>query len=184
MTHRFVAPLLALLMLAGCILVDDFSSAWNTAVPDSCTTKIAESLYYSEFRRDPEGKDISSLAHTLTLGKYHFLLLKQSAEDAGGRMYRFQVVNGIFQRFRLNPSMKKTFLKDYPNASVSFAHDTVNLATLGATETKLLAEIAGKAEYWEIEDQTLYNVLRNPLCKFEDRDLKALAEEDKPKGKK
>jgi hypothetical protein len=175
MIRRLIAPLLLVATLTGCMLVEDFSPAWKTAKPDSCTSKIAESLYYSEFRRDPEGKDIKELARVMTLGKSYFLMLKQDAADAGGRMYRFGVVNGIFQRYRLNPSMKKTFLEAYPNAPVSFRNDTVTLAQLGESETKLLAEIAQKPDYWQIEDQTLYNTMLNPLCRFDDRDVKKLA---------
>ncbi len=179
MIRRLIAPLVAALTLSGCILVEDFSPAWKAAKPDSCVSKIAESLYYSEFRRDPEGKDMKAHAKVMTLGKHQFLMLKQETDDTGGRMYRFGVVNGIFQRYRLNPAMKKTFIEAYPNAPVSFRNDTVTLATLGKEETKLLAEIANKPEYWQIEDQTLYNVILNPLCRFDDRDLKKLAEERK-----
>ena len=179
MIRRFIAPLVAALTLSGCILVEDFSPAWNTATPDSCLNKIAQSLYYSEFSRDPEGKDMNTLAHATRIGNANFLMLKQEAADKGGRMYRFGVVNGIFQRYRLNPAMRQAFLADYPDAPVSLRNDTVVLAKLGTEETKLLTEIASKPEYWQIEDQTLYNIMLNPLCRFDDRDLKKLAEDKK-----
>lgn len=171
---------LSLFLLTSCLLVDDFSSQWNKGKADRCISKIAESLYYTEFRRDPAGKDINQLARSFTLGKYHFLMLKQGKEDAGGRMYRFGVINGIFQRYRLNPAMKATFMTDYPNAPVDLSHDTVRLSKLTEQEMKLLEEISNKADYWEIEDQTLYNALRDPECIYEDRDLKAL-EAKKPR---
>lgn len=181
--QRFVMPLVAILALSGCILVDDFSPQWEEGKTDSCTNKIAESLYYSEFRRDPEGKDMKTLARTFTLGKFHFLMLKQDVADKGGRMYRFGVTNGIFQRYRIAPGMRTQFERDYPDAPVSLKHDTVKLATLGKKEIALLSEISAKDDYWEIEDQTLYNTLRNPACIYEDRDLKALDEKDKAKAK-
>jgi hypothetical protein len=184
MFRRILAPLAALLVLGGCILVDDFTPKWEDARTDSCTAKIAQSLYYSEFRRDPEGKDINTLARSFTLGKYQFLLLKKDASDKGGRMYRFHVVNGIFQRYRLDPAMKKQFQQDYPNAPVSLAHDTVEIKSLGAEEMKLLTDINTKDEYWEIEDQTLYNTLRNPTCIYEDRDLAGDAAKDKAAAEK
>mgnify|MGYP003385809137 CR=1 FL=1 len=180
---RFVMPLVAILALSGCILVDDFSPQWEKGKTDSCTSKIAESLYYSEFRRDPEGKDMKTLAHSFTLGKFHFLMLKQDVADKGGRMYRFGVTNGIFQRYRIAPGMRAQFERDYPDAPVSLKHDTVKLDALGEKEVALLSEISAKTEYWEIEDQTLYNTLRNPACIYEDRDLKALDEKDKAKDK-
>ena len=43
---------------------------------------------------------------------------------------------------------------------------------------KLLTEISSRKEYWEIEDQTLYNTMLNPLCALDDRDLKKLKEDD------
>ncbi|MES2984916.1 MAG: hypothetical protein V4735_07010 [Pseudomonadota bacterium] len=170
---RLLLPLTALLVLCACILVEDYDSVWEKAKPDSCVTKIAESLYYSEYRRDPQGKDMSKLARVWTVDGYNFLLLKQDEADAGGRMYRFGVVQGIFQRYRLVPTMRATFEKEYPNAPVSLKHDTVQLAKLDAPTIKLLSEISAKSEYWEIDDQTLYNTMRNPACRFEDRDLKA-----------
>ncbi len=178
---RTLASAGLLLLLSACMLVDDFSPAWDKGVTDSCTSKIAESLYYSEFRRDPNGKDMSQLARVLTLGDNHFLMLKQDEADRGGRMYRFRVTHGIFQRLRLDPTMRKTFEKDYPNAPVNLKHDTVNLSLLDEKTQKLLQEIGDKAEYWEIDDQTLYNTLLNPLCKFDDRDLEALKNKSKAK---
>lgn len=159
------------LLLSGCILVEKFGAAWDEAKPDMCLSKIAESLYYAEFRRDPTGKDFEKLARGISHNGQNYLLLKQSAEDEGGRLYRFQVTNGIFQRFRLDPTLRATFKKEYPNAPVEVKEDTVKFASLGEVEWKLLDEIAAKPEYWEIEDQTLYNTIRNPLCRFEDRDL-------------
>ena len=166
------------------MLVDDFSPVWEQGVTDPCVNKIAESIYLNEFRRDPTDKNMNDHARMLVLGKEHFLMLKMASTDTGGRMYRVRVVNGIFQRYRLNPTMRTTFEKDYPNAPVSLKNDTVSLATLDAPTRALLSEIAAKPEYWEIEDQTLYNAILNPTCKFDDRDLKALIEDSKPKGKK
>ena len=178
---RLIVPLITIFALAGCMLVNDFSPEWEKAKTDSCTSKIAESLYYSEFRRDPQGKDMKELARTMTLGKEHFLLLKQDASDKGGRMYRFRVINGIFQRFRLNPTMRKAFEIAHPDAPVSLQHDTVELKNLDENVTKLLSEIAANPDYWEIDDQTLYNTMLNPACLYEDRDLEAVANKRKKK---
>ncbi len=169
----------ALLLLSACILVDDFTPQWNDGKTDSCTAKMAQALYYTEFRRDPEGKEINDLAREFTIDKFHFLMLKEAAADKGGRMYRFGVVNGIFQRYRLNPAMKKQFEQEYPNAPISLAHDTVEVKSLDAEVMQLLTAINAKSDYWEIEDQSLYNVLRNPLCIYEDRDLAGEATKEK-----
>jgi hypothetical protein len=186
--QRILLPLGIVLMLSACLLVDNFSPEWKKGKTDSCTSKIAEALYFTEFRRDPEGKEINELARSFSIKPFHFLMLKQNASDAGGRLYRFNVENGIFQRYRINPTMRKTFEADYPNAPVSLARDTITLKKLGPDEMKLLGEISSKPDFWEIEDQTLYNTLRNPLCIYEDRDLAALEAKDKApsnaKGKK
>lgn len=179
---RSLCSILAVTMLAACILVEDFGDAWEKATPDFCVSKIAESLYYAEFNRDLSGVPIEDVARAITLGGNHFLLLKKHPSDAGGRLYRFRVKNGIFERYRLAPTMRVTFEKDYPDAPVSLARDTVTLPKLYDAPLKLLIEIAGKQEYWEVEDKILYNTLRNPTCRFEDRDLKAM--EEKAKGKK
>ncbi len=160
------------LILTGCLIVEDFGTAWNEAKPDPCLNKIAESLYVTEFRRDPANKDMNTLAHAWTVGGHYYLLFKKSAEDKGGYLYRFTVTEGIFQRWRLKPTMRELFEKTYPNAAVSLARDTVTLKTIDANTKKLLLELSDKPEYWEIEEQILYNVLRDPACRFDDRDLK------------
>lgn len=162
----------ALCMLAACILVKDFGATWDEAKPDECLTKLMASMYYTEFTRNPDGKDMNTLAHALTRpnGK-SYLLIKADAADKGGRMYRFQVINGIFQRFRIVPTMRDTFEKNYPDAPVDLSRDTITFETLGDKEWELIDNIATQDDYWEIQDQTLYNTFRNPECRFEDRDL-------------
>jgi hypothetical protein len=169
--RRFIPVMALALLLAACILVDDFGEAWTQGKPDICLSKIAESLYYSEYRRDPAGKDMSQLAHAWVLDGHNFLLLKKDASDKGGRMYRFQVINGIFQRFRLVPTMRGQFEHDYPNAPVDLSRDTVTLKIINPQTEKLLDDIASRPEYWEVDDQTLYNTMRLPVdeCHFEDR---------------
>ena len=169
--RQLLALACLLTLLSGCILVDRFGHAWDEAKPDTCLTKIAQSLYYAEYRRDPEKLDMRQIARGWTLDGHHYLLLKQAPEDAGGRLYRFTVTQGIFQRFRLNPTMRATFEKNFPHAPVSLHHDTVRLDALTPETETLLRTIASLPDYWEIEDQALYNPLRNTACRFDDRDL-------------
>jgi len=164
-------PLLALALLSACILVDDFGTAWDQAKPDPCLSKIAQSLYYAEFRRDPSEKDIDQLARGWTLKGDNFLLLKKNPDDKGGRLYRFDVVHGIFERYRLVPTMRATFLHDYPNAPVKLDRDSVTLKTLNPETEAFLTTMVKQPQYWEAEDKTLYNTMRNPTCRFDDRDL-------------
>lgn len=171
MKTRTLIALALSLVLAACMLVDDFGPSWDEARADPCVNKIAEPLYAGEFRRDPSDKNIENLARAITKDGQNYLLLKKEEDDKGGRMYRFRVINGIFQRLRIDPAMRSTFEHDYPNAPVDLSRDTITFDQLGDKEWKLLNEISGKDEYWQIEDQILYNTMRNPLCRFEDRDL-------------
>lgn len=171
---RSLAALGAALLLSGCILVEDFGHAWKDSAPDHCLSEIGESLYATEFRRDPKGLELDQLVHGWTLEGNHYLLLKKSPEDLGGRLYRFDVTSGIFRRYRLDPAMRDLFEKQYPKAPVSLKRDTVKFETLDAETEKLLTTIANQPEYWQIEEQTLYNTTRNPACRFDDRDLSKL----------
>jgi len=163
-----------LLLLSGCIIVSHFGDYWKQGAEDACLNKIAESIHYYAFKRDLAEGDINALARGLTLGGERFLLLKKEKADAGGNLYRFRVENGIFMRYRLNPVMRETFLKEHPDAPVSIRHDTVTIDTLTKSTAEFLITIAKDARYWEKEDSTLYNPLHNPTCAYEDRDLKTL----------
>jgi len=176
MRCRLLLPLVALFALAACILVDDYGTAWDEAKPDMCVGKIAQSLYYGEFNRDPADLKIDNIARAITIDNHNYLLLKQQPSDKGGRLYRFEVTNGIFVRYRLAPTKRADFKRDYPNAPVTLNRDTVTVKDLGPEVRKLLIEIAGKPDYWEVEDKTLYNTMRNPTCRFEDRDLTTIDE--------
>lgn len=166
---RITAAIALLLLLSGCILVEDFGPSWNEAKPDICLSKVATSLYYAEFRRDPKDKKMDELARALSWGGHHYLLFKKEASDKGGRLYRFTVIHGIFQRWRLKPTMRGTFLKEYPDAPVILERDTVTITTLDDETKKLLLDLSAKPDYWEIEEQALYNPLRDPDCRFDDR---------------
>lgn len=182
-TLRFLGALATLLLLSGCILVDDFGKRWDEAKPDFCLNDIAKSLYIAEFRHNPDDDqvNIENLARAITLDGQHYLLMKKHPDDKGGRIYRFTISAGkelhashvVFQRWRLDPSMRETFLHDYPNSVAKLNRDTVTLPNLEGDAEKLLGDIANKPEYWQIDDQTLYNSLRSPLCHFETRDLQA-----------
>ena len=164
--------MVALALVSACMLVKDFGGTWTQAKPDKCLSKIASSLYYTEFQRDPAGIDIDTITRGLQRpnGK-NYLLLKKDAADKGGRMYRFEVANGIFQQLRIVPTMRKTFEENYNDAPVSLERDTIVFEKLGQKEWELIDNIATQPEYWEIEDQTLYNSFRDPSCRFDDRDL-------------
>lgn len=179
--RNFCVTIAALLALVGCVLVNDFGAAWEEAKPDVCLSKIAESLYYAEFNRPAAEGEIDQLARGWSYEKQNYLLLKKNAADKGGRLYRFRVTNGIFERFRLAPTMRDDFKRDYPNAPVSLKRDTATLESLNPETLKLLASVASHDAYWESADKILYNPMLNPACRFEDRDLNKLAEDAAPK---
>lgn len=184
---RQIALLASLALLSACILVDDFGNRWQQASLDPCLEPIAKSLYVTEFRRDP-GATMDGLARALTLKGHHYLLLKKSPDDKGGRLYRFTITAGkefharhaILQRWRLDPAMREVFARDYPNAPATIDRDTVTLPNLEGTSEELVTEIANKPEYWQIDDQMLYNTLRDPRCRFDTRDLSEEADKFRP----
>jgi hypothetical protein len=174
---KLLSLVTALTLLAGCILVDDFGARWGQAKVDPCLSEVAKSLYIAEFRKEPDDETMASLARGLTLDGQHYLLLKKYAKHAGGRIYRFTITAGknaehvVLQRWRLDPAMRQAFMNNYPNAVAKLDRDTVTLPTLDGAAQTLLTEIANKPEYWQIDDQTLYNLIRDPKCIFDTRDL-------------
>lgn len=168
--------LAASLIVSGCLIVEDFQTKWDEAVPDACLNRIADSLYYQQFQRKLDKGDIASLARGLAIEEQRFLLLKKKPDDKGGNLYRFEVENGVYTQLRLNPAMRETFEKDHPNAPVRIVRDTVTLATLDNEVVSLLLSIARDTRYWETDEAHLYNPLRNPTCAFDDRDISTLEE--------
>lgn len=162
------------LVLSGCIIVDDFATHWDAATPDACLDRIADALYYQTYQRQLAEGEIGHLARGLKLEDQSFLLLKKNAEDNGGNLYRFEVENGVYTEFRLNPAMRDHFAETYPDAPVRIKRDTVTLPRLDEKTVSLLLTIARNPRYWEKKDAHLYNPLRNPTCAFDDRDLSKL----------
>ncbi|MFZ4124617.1 MAG: hypothetical protein ACOYJ2_00915 [Rickettsiales bacterium] len=161
------------LLLTACIVVDDFGAQWKAAKGDICLNRINTALYSQVHEREaPE--DIALVARGITLDKHDYILMKEKPSDTGGFLFRFTVKEGVFTRYKLNPTMRKQFLKDYPNAPVAIDDSTATLTSLDTDRIALLNKIADDAKYWEVDDRTLYNPLRNTLCRFEDRDLEAL----------
>ena len=172
MNLRRALPLLLLLpLLAGCIIVKDFGKIWEQASGDICLNRITEALFYQVHTREIAADQIDTVARGTTLDGHNYILLKESAGDKGGFLYKFTVKEGVFTRYKLNPAMRKTFLKENPDTDVSFYLDTVRIDSFSPENLALLNKIAGDDRYWEPDDKTLYNTQLNPLCRFEDRDL-------------
>lgn len=170
---RFII-LLVLPLLAACIVVDDFGSVWERAEGDICLNRINAALYQQVHEHEVKEENIATVARGITLDGHHFILMKEKPTDKGGFLFRFTVKEGVFTRYKLNPTMRKQFLETYPNAPVIVGDDTITLTALDDAQVKLLSKIAADEKYWENDDRTLYNPLRNKLCRFEDRDLEAL----------
>ncbi|MBN8543390.1 MAG: hypothetical protein J0M34_03905 [Alphaproteobacteria bacterium] len=166
--------LLLPLLLCACIVVDDFGDAWKKAEGDICLNRINAALYAQVHEREVKEDRIEKLARGITLDGHHYILMKENPSDKGGFLFRFTVKEGVFTRYKLNPTMRKQFLEEYPNAPVSIDDSTATLTSLDTERVALLNKIADDAKYWETDDRTLYNPLRNKLCRFEDRDLETL----------
>jgi hypothetical protein len=175
MNLRRILPLLLLLpLLAACIIVRDFGGTWDKASGDICLNRINAALYYQVYEREyPEDK-IADVARGITLSGEHYILMKQSPNDKGGFLFRFTVKGGVFTRYRLNPAARKLFEKEFPDAPVELRENTVTLAEFNDATLALLDKVAHDERFWETEDKTLYNTQLNPLCRFDDRDLKKM----------
>lgn len=170
---RFVS-LLVLPLLAACIVVDDFGSQWDKASGDICLDRINTALYHQVHEREVKEADIAAVARGITLNEHHYILMKEKPEDKGGFLFRFTVKDGVFTRYKLNPTLRKQFKEEYPDAPVNVGDDTVTLKSLGEDQVALLSKIAADEKYWESDDRTLYNPMHNKLCRYEDRDLSTL----------
>lgn len=161
---RILRPILlsvaALCLLSACIAVDDFGSAWEEAKPDACLQTIAKQFYTDQIL----SKDESFEARSLEVNGQHFALVKGKAGDKGGNLYRYEISSNVYISYRLKPTMRKTFLRDYPEAPVKVTDDRVTIHTLDEPSRALLADIANSKEYWEVAEKTLYNVQRLPEC--------------------
>lgn len=171
---RYLSLLLLPLLLAACIVVDDFGGTWDKAEGDICLNRINAALYSQVHERDVKEEDIASYARGITFDGHNYILMKEKPEDKGGFLFRFTVKEGVFTRYKLNPTTRKAFLAEYPDAPVKVGDDTVTLTTLDDPHIALLNRVSDDTKYWEIDDKTLYNPLRNALCRFEDRDLTTL----------
>jgi hypothetical protein len=162
------------LLLTACIVVDDFGDVWKKAEGDICLNRINVALYHQVHEREVQEDLIERVARGVTLDGHHYIVMKEKASDKGGFLFRFTVKNGVFTRYKLNPTMRKQFLSAHPDAPVQIDDNTVTLHILDDTHVALLNTVADEDKYWEMDDRTLYNPLRNKLCRFEDRDLQAL----------
>lgn len=164
------------LLLNACIVIDDFGDAWKKAEGDICLNRINTALYAQVHEREVREDTIESLARGITLNGNHYILMKEKPSDKGGFLFRFTVKEGIFTRYKLNPTMRDRFTRDYPDASVNITDTTVTLANISPENLRLLTAISKEKIYWQEDDRTLYNPIQNKLCRFEDRDLNAKSE--------
>jgi hypothetical protein len=161
-------------LLSACVAASNFGNYWQKSLMDPCLMRIGEAVHFAQFNRTLQEKEITTLVRGLKLQNHYFMLLKERAGDVGGNLYRFEVTNGIFQRYRLNPAMRKVFAHDYPQAPVHFRFDTARLDLRDKNAVALLLEIAAKPDYWQVESKAMYNPTLDAACPFEDRDLRTI----------
>ncbi len=156
---KFCAPLAAL-WLGGCILVDDMSAKWADGISDPCIDAVVELEYTQSFERAKS----PPIARRFSDGDLHYLMLKNSADDKGGHLYRFIIENGIYIGYRPNPAMLKQYKQDYPNSVAQVSEDKVELPDLSVDALALLRDVSANEEYWVRDVKRLYNPSRKEAC--------------------
>lgn len=147
------------LLLCSCIDVDDFDESWKMGFADPCVSAIVASDY---FEQKPDNVD--ALLTNVAFGKAHFMLTRNTPEDKGGSMIRYEVTNGEFVTYGLNKTKREDFKKEFPASGVRLNEDTATIPHLDARMRKLVETIASRADYWEETDRKPYNPTGNKAC--------------------
>lgn len=155
----FTVPMAAL-WLSGCILVDDMSAKWDDGISDPCIDAVVELEYTQSFERAKS----PPVARRFSDEDFHYLMLKNAADDKGGHLYRFIIENGIYVGYRPNPAMLKQFQQDYPDSVAQVSEDKVELADLSESSLALLRKVSAQDEYWVRDVKRMYNPSRKETC--------------------
>lgn len=152
---KTLLPLGLVLLLTGCIVVKQFGTYWDKGYEDPCVQQIVEATI---LEGNPQGTPIKLLSHSLRVGAYRFLMLRDKPGDKGGNLYRYAVQNGDYIAYRLNENMRDNFQREYPHAkAVTLTQETVTIDALNDQTYALLETIAARPEYWIETDRRPYN---------------------------
>jgi hypothetical protein len=160
---KIAASLLLFLLLAACIVVDDFGTYWAKGKSDSCINDI---LYDSMHRDDDQiqMKTITQMVRVITIGDSDFIMMRGKPEDKGGDLIHYRVEGGDYISYRLNENKRGDFLRAHPQSPVVVTEDSATIPLLDAKSAVLLAEIARDESYWMESDRQPYNPKHRPEC--------------------
>lgn len=158
---------MALLVLAGCLSVDDFGDSWAQTKLDPIFAgrwqklqakgdKTVEQVVFTELdgaydvSATTDGKpaeDFSSPypVRALTLGPYQFLLSRN--RGLGGDMMRVRHVGQQLEFYALQSDTAQKLLKT-PNPNLNFSAYSVGIRRLDAATAAWLAAVPDKPTYW------------------------------------
>jgi hypothetical protein len=160
---KIAASLLFFLLLAACIVVDDFGTYWAKGKSDSCINDII----FASMHRDDDKIEMKSVIQTVrvtTIGDYDFIMMRGKSDDKGGDLIRYRIEGGDYISYRLNENKRGDFLRAHPQSPVIVTEDSATIPLLDAKSAALLAEIAGDESYWIESDRQPYNPKHRPDC--------------------
>src|SRR5262245_55033530 len=86
-TRHFRFPALMLLLL-GCIQVDDFGTYWEKGFVDSCIKDIL----LTEMAEDIAAGKPTPAIRSLNINGHLFIMMRDKPEDKGGELVRYDVI--------------------------------------------------------------------------------------------
>lgn len=159
---KVILGLIALLLLGGCILVDDFGEYWNKGIID----EKLEGKWHNQSASDSgleivrEGDHYRIIytkqnqeyeeAKTIILDGYSFLMVKQKKDKTGGVMYPYIVENNKLVFFAPDKKKKDEFIRNFVSKDTEIYQASVRVKILNEDTAKLLKDIAKREDYWVV----------------------------------
>lgn len=150
------------LVLSGCIVVDDFGSYWNKGFIDNCVNSIVNANHDDDRRHNTQPKPM--LLRSLRVGSHTFLMMRDDMASKGGNIMLYKIVDGDYISYRLNESKREDFSRDYPNSMVVLTSETASIPVLNNESIALLSQVADNESYWVESHRETYNPARRADC--------------------
>lgn len=158
---RFLLMLPVLLLLGGCIAVEDFGPYWDSAKIDptlegtwkseregglgATFTMVSPNLY--EMQMGDEASP--QFVRTLDVDGNTYLMVKTNEDSTGGTLIPYIIQEGWLILFAPDRDQASAFAKAYPNGPFIIARSSISLRQLTPETMKALAEVTAVTEYWK-----------------------------------
>lgn len=156
-----------LLMLSGCIIVNNFNEYWEHGTRDPALDGVwhmpnsqrpalvfspSDKDYYVTVPDDVEQKSTPSEEHarTLTIGSHTFLMIKTTKEQLGGDLVLYTVKEDKLTLYAPVKSKRESFEKSYAGTNIETTSQTARIKTLDVRTVRILQSLAAKPDYWQV----------------------------------